>query len=134
MKVVLSIKFHPDQTNQARIEAILSAVEAQGMQTLCVVRDLEHWGLRHFAPAELMRLTFAELEACDLLLVDLAEKGVGVGIEAGYAFALGKPVVVLAPLGADVSDTLAGIARGVLRYSADLLDVGEVLKQLPNLY
>jgi 2'-deoxynucleoside 5'-phosphate N-hydrolase len=130
VRALLSIKFHPDQANRARIEKILAALEGQGIQAMCVVSDLEDWGQRHYSPAELMRLTFAEVVACDVLVVDLAEKGVGVGIEAGYAYACGKPVVVIAPLGADVSNTLAGIARQVLRYHEDLSNLPDLLREL----
>lgn len=129
MKAFLSIKYHPDHANRARIEAILAALAGLNIQAACVVRDLEDWGQLHYSPAELMRLTFSELDACDLLLVDLAEKGVGVGIEAGYAAARGKPIVVIAPTAADVSDTLAGLAQAVWRY-ADFADLPGILKHL----
>jgi len=58
-----------------------------------------------------MAQTFAAIEGCDLLLVELSEKEVGIGIEAGYAHARGIPIVVVAPKGGDVSTTLQGVAR-----------------------
>ena len=63
-----------------------------------------------------MQRTFLEIETCDVVIVDLTEKGVGVGIEAGYAHARGIPVVVIAEEGADVSTTLQGIAAIVYHY------------------
>jgi nucleoside 2-deoxyribosyltransferase len=81
-----------------------------------VVRDLEEWGRVQFTPDDLMRRSFALIDASDLVVVDLTEKGVGVGIEAGYAFAHGLPVVTVAEVGADISTTLRGISRAVLRY------------------
>jgi 2'-deoxynucleoside 5'-phosphate N-hydrolase len=58
-----------------------------------------------------MAQTFAAIEDCDLLLVELSEKGVGIGIEVGYAYARGIPIVVVAPTGGDISTTLQGVAR-----------------------
>ena len=48
--------------------------------------------------------------------MDLTEKGVGVGIEAGYAWAQGIPIVTIAKRGSDVSTTLQGISQAVLWY------------------
>ena len=87
--VFLSIKYHPHGSNRSAIERISAALLDQGFSTFCVARDLEDWGMRTFEPAELMRLTFAAIDASHLLLVELSEKGVGVGIEAGYAHARG---------------------------------------------
>ena len=63
-----------------------------------------------------MRRTFAEIDASDLVVVDLTEKGVGVGIEAGYAHAKQIPIVTIAQRGADISATLQGISRAVFFY------------------
>lgn len=90
---------------------------------------LEDWGARHYPPAALMAHTFAALRDCDSVLVDISEKGVGVGIEAGYAYALGKPLVTIAHHTADISTTLQGISTAVLTY-ADPADLKTSLAQL----
>lgn len=113
----ITIKYHPDLRNRALIEALSAALAANGYSTICVVRDVEQWGALSFSPAELMRRTFALIQQSAVLVVELSEKGVGAGIEAGYAHALGKPVWVVAQAGSDVSTTLAGIAAAVRVYS-----------------
>ncbi|MBI5303209.1 MAG: nucleoside 2-deoxyribosyltransferase [Chloroflexi bacterium] len=123
MNIFLSIKYHADQSNRAHIEKILAALECDGNSATCIVRDVEAWGAHTFDARELMRRTFEAIDASDVVVVDLAEKGVGVGIEAGYAFAKKIPIVVIAPRGADVSETLRGIAQRVIEY--DVL-VGQV--------
>lgn len=120
MRVFLSIKYHSDHTNRRRIEAILAAIERRGAQGVCIARDVERWGAAQFNPTELMRRTFAEIDVSDLVVVDLTEKGVGVGIEAGYAHAKQIPIVTIAQRGADISETLRGISRDVFFY--DTLD------------
>ena len=122
MKAFLSIKYHPDSSNRARIEGLTQALLRAGIESVCIARDVEHWGHVPHAPDELMRRTFIEMDACQLVVVDLAEKGVGVGIEAGYAHARGIPIIVIAPAGSDISATLSGIARSVFFYT----DFGEL--------
>ena len=63
-----------------------------------------------------MRQTFEAIEASDVVVIELTEKGVGVGIEAGYAAAMSIPVVTIARAGADVSETLRGISQNVVLY------------------
>lgn len=122
MRLFVSVKYHPDQRNRAHVESVLAALQAAGHRCTCVVRDLEAWGALSFEPAELMRRTFAALDDCEALAVELSEKGVGLGIEAGYAHARGLPVFTLLPAGADLSPTLEAISAAVLRYTtyADL--------------
>lgn len=126
MQLYLAIKYHADQRNRAAIEEITAVLAAQGHTVFCVARDLEQWGAVTFAPAELMRLSFAAIAAADVVLVDLTEKGVGLGMEAGYAHAYGISVVTIAPVGADISETLRGITTHLFFYR----DYSE-LAQLP---
>jgi nucleoside 2-deoxyribosyltransferase len=116
VKVFLSIKYHADHCNRARIEAIAAALEVHGFETTCIARDVEWWGQLKFDARELMTRTFTAIDACDLVVVDLTEKGVGVGIEAGYARAKNIPVATIAQTGADISETLRGISRAVFLY------------------
>lgn len=124
MKAFLCIKYYPDMRNRQQIEEISSALERIGFETVCVVRDLEHWGNIQFSPADLMRHAFAEIEKCDVFICEFSEKGVGLGIEAGYALAKGKPVMAVGKQGSDLSTTLQGIAVQVIFYenTAGLVD------------
>lgn len=64
----------------------------------------------------LMKRAFREIEAADLVVIELSEKGVGVGIEAGYARAKGNPIIVVARQGSDISATMEGIADTIVFY------------------
>jgi nucleoside 2-deoxyribosyltransferase len=116
MKAYLAIKYHPDNANQPSIEGISGALEACGFETVCIARDVERWGQVQLDPAELMARSFAEIDGCDVVVVDLSEKGVGVGIEAGYAYARRIPILTIAAQGADISTTLRGISRRIFQY------------------
>lgn len=117
MKVFISIKFHEDNRNRELINGISSILEKKGLETICIIRDVEKWGQNKFGtPEELMKKTFDEIDSSDLVVVELSEKGVGLGIEAGYAFAKGKPIVTIAKTGTDISSTLQGISQEVFFY------------------
>ena len=90
-----------------------------GFQTVCIVRDYEAWGEKTYSPKELMDITFKEIAASNVLVVDCSVRGVGLGIEAGYAFAKGLPILVVAREGAIISTTLGGIATAQTHYSSD---------------
>ena len=121
-KAYLALKYHPNGSNRPLIEALSACLERHGWKTYCVFRDLEHWGEVTFDPPELMRLSLAAIDASDLVVVELSEKGVGIGIEAGYAYARQFPFLTLARRGADISDTLRGTSRQVFVYG-DLVEI-----------
>lgn len=80
-------------------------------------RDVEKYGSEPtLPPGELMKLTFEMIDSCQLVVVELTEKGVGLGIEAGYAYAKGIKIVTIAKMGSDISATLRGISDQVLLY------------------
>jgi nucleoside 2-deoxyribosyltransferase len=127
MKAYLAIKYHPDNANRPRIEGISDALESCGFETVCIARDVERWGQVQLDPAELMDRSFAEIDGCDVLVVDVSEKGVGVGIEAGYAYARRIPILTIAAQGADMPTTLQGISQkiGWYRQFDELVDFFE---------
>ena len=118
MTVYLGIKYHEDGSNRAEIEEIAKLLETEGHKVVCVFRDLEKWGEISLDPHDLMTRTFEIIDRSDLILIELSEKGVGLGIEAGYAHARGKPIVTIARTGSDISTTLCGISSGVILYES----------------
>lgn len=116
-KAYLGIKFHADNRNRAIIEAVSGTLGQAGFTTTCITRDVEKWGQHKFTPQELMARTFRVIEASDLAIIELSEKGVGLGIEAGFAFASGIPLVTIAQANSDISTTLYGISQSVFLYA-----------------
>ena len=129
MKAFISIKYCEDNSNKDCIENISSALEKNGFETVCITRDIEKWGQVKLSSPELMKETFAEIDSSHLIVVDLTEKGVGLGIEAGYAHAKEIPIVVIARKGSDISTTLQGIARKLFLYE-EFEDLARFLKDM----
>ncbi len=116
-KAYLAIKFHEDSKNRKLIEEIASSLSDVGFETIIMARDYEKWGKVRFSPEELMKLTFELIDKSDVLIIEFSEKGVGLGIEAGYAYARKKPIIVIAKEGSDVSTTLRGVSKKVIFYN-----------------
>ncbi len=116
MKVYLAIKYHEDNSNEDLILKLLKELESAGIETISVMRDFEQWGKVKYAPKELMELSFEQIDSCDALILEFSEKGVGLGIEAGYCFAKKIPIFLVAKQGAEISETLQGIIKDVCFY------------------
>ena len=116
MKAYISIKYREDNSNKDCIEKISAALKRNGFETVCIARDIEKWGGVQLSPHELMQRTFTEIDSSHLIVVDLTEKGVGLGIEAGYAYAKQIPIAVIARKGSDISTTLQGISQKLFLY------------------
>lgn len=89
-----------------------------GLKSYCVIRDMEVWGEASFSAKEIMQETFAKIDSSDLVVIDVSEKGVGLGIEAGYTKAKGKELIITARKGTEISTTISGIADRVISYES----------------
>ena len=98
------------------IEEFERCFSKHGFKSFCVVRDMELWGEASFSAKEIMQETFAKIDSSDLVVIDVSEKGVGLGIEAGYAKAKGKELIVTVRKGMEVSTTISGTADRVIDY------------------
>jgi nucleoside 2-deoxyribosyltransferase len=127
VKTYLAIKFKEDYSDKEKIKSISDVLSDVGIETLVMVRDYEKWGEVLFTPKELMKKTFEAIDSAEILITEFSEKGVGLGIEAGYAFAKGKPIIVIAKEGSDISSTLRGISREVIFYN-EVKEIGPKIK------
>jgi nucleoside 2-deoxyribosyltransferase len=66
---------------------------------------------------QMMQKAFDEIESSDLLIAEVSEKAIGVGIEIGYAVAKNTPVIYLRNASAEHSTTAAGSAKHIIIYN-----------------
>ncbi|KAB2866761.1 MAG: hypothetical protein F9K46_01665 [Anaerolineae bacterium] len=73
---------------------------------------------------EMMAATLQSIRQADVLIAEVSEKVIGVGIEIGYAAALGKPIMYLRKADAPFSTTVGGLATIAIVYDnpQDLAD------------
>jgi nucleoside 2-deoxyribosyltransferase len=107
------------------LDALCDALAAAGYAARVFVR------LYTFVPDDaraMMDTTQAELRRADLLVAEGTHKAIGVGIEVGYAAALGLPVIYVRHAGAEHSTTVGGIAAHTIVYH----DPGDLRRQLAD--
>ena len=81
---------------------------------------------------QMMQTSFQHIHDCDLLIAEVSHKGIGIGIEIGYATALGKPVYAIRHATAEPSTTAEGTATRTLIYQ-DTTDLAQQLTRLLTL-
>ena len=113
MKAYLAIVSHQDNSNRETIERISQILTTCGFETICIRRDIEHWGTVTSSPHELMTATLDAIRSCQIIVVDVTEKAVDIGVEAGYAYAHSIPVFTIAQEGSEVTATLNGLSTAV---------------------
>ena len=126
MKAFLSIKFWGDNRNRRDIEGTIDALEGAGFNVFCFVRDAEEWGKNQFEPEQMMTTTFNQIDQSDFLIANVADWPIGVGVEVGYAYARGVPIICICSMTEKVPSTVAGLAKHVIRYE----DYNDLSKKL----
>ena len=81
----------------------------------------------------MMLQAFSDIDQSDILIAETSDKGIGIGVEVGYAKAKGKPVIYLRQAGAEHSTTVSGasdfqvIYTGVTNLQQQLRNVLKIL-------
>jgi 2'-deoxynucleoside 5'-phosphate N-hydrolase len=125
MLLYLAIKYHEDRSNLQEVEALIEALAIAGHEANCMVLNSERFERLSLGPKQLMHAAFREILAADAFVVDISEKGVGLGIEAGFARAANKPIIVIAKRGSDIPETLFGITQHAVVFYSHPSDIAE---------
>lgn len=116
MKVYIATRFKGSE-NKKEIEELCAAVKAAGLEDFNFIRDVEHYKHTFDNPKELWQRTHDEINACDALLVDISDHPTGGRlVEAGIAYALKKPVIVIKKPGVEYKTLFDGISSTVIEY------------------
>ncbi len=113
-----ALKFHDGDSDKAKVEAIESALNEAGITITVIARDVEKWGQATIPEGKNLMIDYAfpAMKQCDCNIIEFSEKGVGLGINAGYCYAIGKPIFVIAKTGSDISTTISNLATKVIFY------------------
>lgn len=82
---------------------------------------------------EMMQAAFTAIDNCDILVAEVSDKAIGIGIEAGYAKAKNKQIFYLRHKNAEHSTTLSGTSNYSIIYAGtdDLkVQMEALLKQI----
>lgn len=128
MKVYVTSRFKGAE-NKREIEALCKAVKNARLKDFNFTRDIENYEKKFDDPKELWDRARDEIGACDMLLVDVSDHPTGGRVvEAGIAYALRKPIVVVQKTGVTHKPVFDGIASKIISYQ-DYDDLTKQLKQ-----
>jgi len=115
----LSVSFSKRKQAERALNAIVATLNGFNIAAFIFV---DNYKFDAAAEKEMMRQAMADIDQSDFLIAETSEKGIGIGIEAGYAKAKGKPVVYVRQKDAEHSTTLSGISdfQVVYKDSEDL--------------
>ena len=113
-----ALKFHAGSEDRKKVEAIEAALNKAGIEITLMARDVEKWGEAHIPEGKaLMRdYAFPAMQQCDCNIIEFSEKGVGLGMNGGFCYAVGKPIYVIAKTNSDISTTMANVATEIIFY------------------
>lgn len=113
-----ALKFHDGDEDRTKVEAIEAALNKAGIEITLMARDVEKWGNATIPEGKALMKDYAfpAMLQCDCNIIEFSEKGVGLGMNGGFCYAIGKPIYVIAKTGSDISTTMANIATEIIFY------------------
>ena len=78
---------------------------------------------------KMMKQAAADIDRCNIPIAETSEKGIGIGVEVGYAKAKMKPIIYLRHKNADHSTTVSGISDFQIIYQ----DIPYLERQLEDI-
>ena len=123
MRAYISVSFNKRKLLDKELTAIFTTLNEFGIVAFVFV---DHYKFELSEERQMMEQAMNEIDNCDLLIAETSDKGIGIGVEAGYAKAKNKPVIYLRQTDAAHSTTVSGISDSQIIYS----DSGDLAKQL----
>jgi nucleoside 2-deoxyribosyltransferase len=109
----LALSFEDREKHRSLITTLRQALEQQGWQTLAPVFD---WNESVTDYSDLMNKAFLAIRNSKVIVAELSNKSVGVGIEIGYAKSLQIPIIYIKDKSAPLSTTASGTADYYYEY------------------
>lgn len=123
MRAYISVSFNKRKLLDKELTAIITTLKEFGIAAFVFV---DHYKFELSEERQMMEQAMKDIDNCDLLIAETSDKGIGIGVEAGYAKAKNKPVIYLRQTDAAHSTTVSGISDSQIIYS----DSGDLAKQL----
>jgi 2'-deoxynucleoside 5'-phosphate N-hydrolase len=114
MTAYISISFAKKKSLDSEVTAIKKALTEFGITPFVFV---EAYNFDREQEKDMMTQAMHDIDGCGLLIAETSEKGIGIGIEVGYAKAKKKPVIYVRSKMAEHSTTVSGISDFQIIYS-----------------
>ena len=131
----MSLKFHDGEEDKIKIDKLTEALLKAGIKNTVMARDVEKYGEATLPKGQKLMIDYAfpAMKASDMIIIEFSEKGVGLGIGAGYCYANNVPIYVIAKTGSDISLTMENLATKVIFYN-DYNDITKAFLKIAKQY
>jgi nucleoside 2-deoxyribosyltransferase len=123
MTAYISISFSKRKLANKELAAIITTLNEHKIQPFIFV---DNYKFDSTQEREMMQQAMTDIDHCDLLIAEVSDKAIGIGIEVGYAKAKNKPIIYIRKKDAEHSTTVSGISDLQIIYS----DTNDLQKQL----
>jgi len=127
-KAYLAISYSNRKLFDKEIETLIDACSKNNIKLLVFV---DKYNFKRNEEKEMMETAFREIDKADFLIAELTTKSIGVGIEIGYAYAKGKPILYLRKKDSEYSTTASGSSSHIIEYNS-ILDLRESFQKALN--
>ncbi|MBN9295950.1 MAG: nucleoside 2-deoxyribosyltransferase [Filimonas sp.] len=130
MRAYVSISFSNKQLLSTTLHAITETLSQFNIAAFVFVNN---YSFKHTDEKQMMQQAMRDIDDCNLLIAEVSDKGIGIGVEVGYAKGKGKPVIYLRHTDAEHSTTVSGISDFHIIYAdnADLqVQLSNILRSL----
>lgn len=126
MRAYIAVNYSKKEYLSEELCVITTTLEEFGIQSIVFVNTYQHTSIDD--EKTMMQQALADIDQCDWLIAETSYKGIGIGVEAGYAKAKNKPVIYMRKKDAEHSSTVSGISDFQIIYT----DMEDLKKQLIN--
>jgi 2'-deoxynucleoside 5'-phosphate N-hydrolase len=114
MKVYIAASYSKRKQMQDELNAVKEVLTKQFLTPFVFI---DNYNFNSSQSKEMMETAFAEIDKSSLLIAEVSDKAIGIGVEIGYAKAKHKPVIYLRNVNAEHSTTVAGTSDHILIYN-----------------
>ncbi len=125
MKAYISVSFSKRKLVDKEITAIADTLNELNLSSFVFV---DNYKFDLTQERQMMEQAMVDIDKCDILIAETSDKGIGIGIEVGYAKAKGKTVIYLRQEDTEHSTTVSGISDFQIFYT----DTTDLKKQLAD--
>lgn len=125
-KGYLAISYSNRSLFDKEIEGLKKVFKKNNLELLVFV---DKYNFKAHQEKKMMETAFNEIDNAVLLVAELTTKSIGVGIEIGYAFAKGIPIIYLRKKNAEYSTTASGSSTYIVEYENEF-DLNESMEKL----
>ena len=114
MKAFISANFNKRKLLNIELGTIISTLQNFNIEPFVFIDKYKFYNDQEH---QMMKQAMKEIDSCDLLIAETSEKGIGIGVEVGYAKARDKPIIYVRKKEAEHSTTVSGISDFQIIYS-----------------